>query len=456
MDSFERESRFDVPADTLFDWHSRPGAFERLTPPWENVEIADGEEPLHEGLIKVLKMHQGPIALTWKALHRDLVEGRQFVDEQVSGPFARWEHCHRFEPADNGSVLRDHIDFRLPVHPISKWVAGPSVRRKLERMFEFRHRRTHHDIARHQEFADRDRLAVAVTGASGLLGSQLQAFLTTGGHTVRPMVRRREQVVDDEIYWNPREGVVDTSDLEGLDAVVHLAGENVFALRWTEAKKQRIRRSRVDGTRALAEALARMDDPPKTLICASAVGYYGDRGDELLTEDSESGAGFLADVCREWEAAADAAREAGIRVVHARIGVVLTPAGGALDTMLPAFKAGVGGPIGSGEQYMSWIDVDDVVGALHFALFTDTLAGPVNVTAPTPVANADFAHTLGDVLNRPSFMRVPGFALKAAMGEVAQETVLNGQRVVPEKLEDAGFEFLYRDLEASLRAELGR
>ena len=248
----------------------------------------------------------------------------------------------------------------------------------------------------------------------------------------------------------------DASALDGVDGVVHLAGENIAAARWTEAQKQRVRESRVHSTRVLCEGLARLPSPPKVLVSASAIGFYGDRGDEILDEDSPSGDGFLARVAREWEAATEPAAAAGIRVVQLRFGVVLSPKGGALAKMLTPFKMGGGGVIGSGRQYWSWISLDDAAGAIYHALMTDSIHGPVNAVAPDSVTNREFTKTLGRVLSRPSITRVPAFAARIALGEMADELLLSSTRVRPKRLLDSGYEFRHDSLEDALRHMLGR
>jgi hypothetical protein len=297
---------------------------------------------------------------------------------------------------------------------------------------------------------------VLVSGASGLLGRQLSHFLTTGGHTVIPLVRKRGRGGQREVVWNPAEGRLDASDLEGMDAVVHLAGENIASSRWTDAQKARIRDSRVNGTRTLAEALARLERPPAVLVSASAVGYYGDRGDETLTEATEPGLGFLADVCRAWEAATAPAEAGGIRVVHLRIGVVLSHRGGALKKMLPVFRLGLGGKLGSGHQYLSWIHINDLVGAIHHAILSDGLSGPVNATAPAPVTNLEFTRTLGRILRRPTVAPLAATPARALFGEMADALFLAGCKALPTKLEQSDYRFRHVRLEEALRFELGR
>jgi uncharacterized protein (TIGR01777 family) len=294
-------------------------------------------------------------------------------------------------------------------------------------------------------------MIIAITGSTGLVGTALVDALEAEGHVVRRLVRREARDPRHEIRWDPDAGQIDAAGLEGVDAVVHLAGENLAAHRWTAAFKQKISQSRVRGTRLLCDALARLATKPAVLVSASAVGYYGDRGEELLDESSTPGKGFLADVCQQWEAATQPARAAGVRVVNLRLGVVLSPQGGALTQMLTPFKLGVGGVIGSGRQYLSWIALDDLVSAIRFALKTAALTGPVNAVAPQPVTNREFTKTLGKVLGRPTVIPMPAFAARLAFGEMADEMLLGGARVEPRALRGAGFEFQHSDLEAALR-----
>ena len=297
-------------------------------------------------------------------------------------------------------------------------------------------------------------MKIGVTGSKGLVGSALVPLLATYGHNVVGLRRRTESAQDHE-GWDPTTGRVTVSE-NALDAVVHLAGENIASGRWNAARKSRIRDSRVDGTRRLAEALAGQAQRPHTLVVASAIGYYGDRGNECLTESSTAGEGFLPEVCHAWEGATAPAKDAGIRVIHLRIGIVLTPDGGALAQMLLPFKMGVGGVIGPGQQYMSWIALDDVLAAIRHALHTETLDGPVNTVAPQPVTNAEFTRTLGRVLRRPTLLPLPAFAARLAFGEMADALLLSSTRVQPARLEETGFKFEYPDLEAALRHVLQR
>lgn len=295
---------------------------------------------------------------------------------------------------------------------------------------------------------------VIVTGATGLVGGPLSTALRSAGASVVAGARKRGG--QGTMYWNGATGEIDGAPLEGAAAVVHLAGENIAGRRWSDSFKREIRDSRVKGTRLIAEAMARANDRPRTLVCASAIGYYGDRGDELLTESSPAGEDYLAEVCAQWEAACQPARDAGVRVVNARIGVVLSAQGGALAKMLTPFKLGLGGKMGSGRQYMSWVTLEDVVGALAFLVTHESVSGPVNVTAPAASTNAEFTRTLGRVLRRPTVFPVPAFAARLAFGEMADALLLASTRVAPRALEGAGYRFRHGELEGALRQVLGR
>ena len=409
---------------------------------------------IRDGARVVLRASLGPVTTRWEVEHRDYVDGVQFRDVQRSGPFARWSHLHRVEPeGDSASVLTDDIDFALPFGPIGA-LGAPVARHQLARLFAYRHAVTAADLARHQRHADRGTLRIAITGATGMIGSALAPFLTAGGHHVARVTRSPREAGD--IAWDPERGVLDPAALEGFDAVVHLAGASI-ADRWTDEQRRHIRDSRVRGTTLLAATLARLARPPKVLLSGSAVGIYGDRGDEILDEASAPGAGFLADVAREWEASTGEAERAGIRVAHLRTGLVLTTKGGLLAKLLTPVRLGVGGPLASGRQWMSWIALDDVVGAMHHLLFADDVRGPVNVVGPAPVTNADFAQALGRVLRRPAVAPVPAFALRLLLGgEQADELALASQRVLPRVLQRSGFEFRHATVDDALRFELGR
>jgi uncharacterized protein (TIGR01777 family) len=295
-------------------------------------------------------------------------------------------------------------------------------------------------------------MRVLVTGSSGLVGRSLIETLRAEGHAVTRLVRRPLNA-EDERYWNPARGNIDEEAL-AVDAIVHLAGESIAEGRWTDAKKNRIRESRVNGTRLLSEAVARLPVPPRVLVSASAIGFYGDSGERELDEGASPGSGFLPDVCREWEGATAAASAAGTRVVNLRIGVVLSPDGGALARMLTPFRLGIAGRIGNGRQWMSWVSLDDLVGAVSHALSDESLRGPVNAVAPQPVTNTEYTRTLGRVLSRPTVLPMPAFAARLAFGQMADDLLLASLRIAPTVLAKAGFRFRHPDLETALRVLL--
>lgn len=454
---FERTTELPVSIDDALAWHARPGAFRRLVPPWNQIVLLKPNDGIDAGATLTMRLQlAGPIGIVWRALHEAPRGYRGFRDVQVAGPFNRWEHDHMFESATNDSSrLVDRVTYRLPMWPLAQPLAGWAVRSEVERMFAYRHAVTKADLARHAAFSDRSPRCVAVTGANGMVGRALCAFLTTGGHRVIRLVRGAPKD-SDEVRWDPSGGDWDPSALEACDAVIHLAGENIAARRWSAEHKAKVLSSRVEGTRSLVSALGRLSRKPRTLLCASAIGFYGAERLETVGEDADAGGDFMAEVCRAWEAEAEKATTLGIRVARMRIGVVLSPEDGALAKMLPAFQFGVGGRVGGGQQKMSWVSLDDVVYAIHFLLMQESASGAFNLTAPVSTDSAAFAKTLGRVLRRPAFMPLPAFAVRAAFGEMGEALLLGSIDARPHRLEAAGFRFEYPDLEAALRHVLGR
>ena len=296
-------------------------------------------------------------------------------------------------------------------------------------------------------------MKILVSGSHGLVGKALTTSLVNAGHEIVSLVRQSAN--DSEIEWHPNQGKINGQQLEGFDVVVHLAGESIASGRWTEEKKRKIRESRVKGTELLSSALARLSQPPSTFISASAIGFYGSRGDELLTEESAPGDGFLPEVCVAWEKATGQAEAKGIRTIHARFGIILDEKGGALERMLTPFRMGVGGKVGNGKQWMSWIALEDVINALRFLIDEPGSEGPVNFTAPRPVTNADFTEALGSVLSRPTLFSVPAFAARLAFGEMADELLLSSAKVEPERLKESGYQFKHPELSSALKTILG-
>jgi uncharacterized protein (TIGR01777 family) len=292
-------------------------------------------------------------------------------------------------------------------------------------------------------------MIIAIAGASGLVGKALTPLLEADAHDIVRLVRNSPKA--GEVEWHPNQDAIEPTKLEGFEAIINLAGENIAEGRWTEEKKKKIHDSRVHGTHLLSEAIAKLMNKPRVFLCASATGIYGDRGDETLVEQSESGGGFLAGVCREWEKATEPAHRAGVRVVNLRFGPILARAGGMLEKMLTPFKMGLGGKIGSGKQYISWVGIDDVVAAIKLALNDESIRGPLNIVSPQPVTNERFTRALGEALSRPTVMAMPAFAARLAFGEMADEMLLVSQKVIPKKLQASGFQFEYSDVETALQ-----
>ncbi|GIL30926.1 TIGR01777 family oxidoreductase [Actinocatenispora comari] len=432
----------DAPLDEVFGWHERPGALHRLSPPWQPVTVRQEASSLRDGCA-VLAL---PGGIRWVARH--LPAGyqppHQFVDRLDSAPLRavlRWRHTHLFEAEGTGTRLIDRVDTSAPLA-------------LLRPMFDYRHAQLAADLAAHRwaRALHPAPLTIAVTGSSGLIGSALVAFLSTGGHRVIRLVRRTPRTAD-ERRWDPDDP--DPALLTGVDAVVHLAGASI-AGRFTPGHIRAIRSSRIDPTRRLA-ALAGASSTG-VFVSASAIGYYGpERGDTMLAEDSDPGRGFLAEVVADWEHATRPAVDAGIRVVHVRTGLVQAPAGGMLRLLRPVFTAGLGGPIAQGRHWQSWIGLDDLLDIYLRALIDDRITGPVNAVSPHPVRNLDYSRTLAHVLRRPALLPTPSIGPRLLLGsEGAHELALADQRVLPQRLTDSGHQFRHPDLDHALRHALGR
>ena len=417
MPVFTYRFELDHPAEVVTAWLERPGSMQRLAPAWSPV------------------LFRGP--------------------GKTGSPFRLSSRARRLEPlADDRSVVTETVEWEAPFESLDG-LSEDLASRSLERLLSFGARRLAGDLRLHRRYGAGTGRTVAITGSSGMIGSALRFLLEAGGYRV-VRVSRSPARGPDEIQWDPHGGQLDRARLEGVDAVVHLAGESIAGVRWTRAKREGILRSRQEGTLLLCRVLAELEKPPEVLVSGSAVGYYGDRGEERLTEESGSGEGFLAGVCRAWEAATHVARAVGIRTVLMRTGVVLSPAGGMLGTVLLPFGLGLGGRVGSGRQYLSWIDLDDVTGLVVHAIREAVVRGPMNVTAPLAVTNTAFTDVLGRVLRRPTLLPAPALAVRALLGDMGEELLLWGQRVTPQRALETGYTFQFTDLEDSLAHQLGR
>lgn len=448
---FTKQSTVPFPAEKVFEWHARPGAIERLSPPWDPLEVLERLGGIETGATVKMKMKAGNFSYNWFAKHTDYTEGRLFRDEQVRGPFKRWIHTHQFDPVSaGGSQISDTIEYEFPVNPIAAPLFNQLIQKKLSRIFAFRHFTTVNDLKRHQQNRTGKKLTVVLTGASGLIGANLSAFLTTGGHQVYHLVRRSPRPGEKEIFWDPQTGELDLSPIDTIDAVVHLAGENIGYGRWTANKKKVIVDSRVNSTGLLVQKMTERQQRPATFLSASAIGYYGDRGNSLLTEASTAGTDFISEVCQKWEAAAVALNQTDIRLVTLRIGVVLDPRGGALGRLLLPFKIGLGSRIGSGAQMISWITLDDAIGAIYHCLMEKTVEGPVNIVAPNPVSNLELTKAMGKTLGKPTLGVLPQQAIKLLFGQQGEEILLSSARVSSGKLEESGFWYGSPNLSSAL------
>ncbi|QEG40278.1 TIGR01777 family oxidoreductase [Roseimaritima ulvae] len=456
---FERSVELPVDQASAFAYHDSPGALQRLLPPWESIEILSTDNQITVGSRVRLKAKVCGLPIKYTAKHTVYDPPHHFQDVQEKGPFAGWCHDHRFDAVSaSQSRLTDHLEYRIPLGPLGKLLGSRMARNQLEAMFRYRHATTRQDLNLAAAYSLSSQ-RIGLSGATGLVGQQLQPLLQMLGHQVDSIVRHKADAADEIAVWDDAFDTAADANLEKLrrlDAVVHLAGKPIAAGRWSEQTKRQIRDSRVDKTHQLCQRLAALgDDKPQTLLCASATGIYGDRGDETLDEQSDPGQGFLADVAQQWEQACQPAVDAGIRVVHLRFGMILSPRGGALQkTLLPA-KLG-GGRLGSGRQWWSWIALDDVLGGIYHALATPELHGPVNFVAPQALTNAQFTAVLGKVLRRPTIVPAPAFALRLALGEMADALLLASARVEPRQLQQTGYAFRFPDLEAALLHLLGR
>lgn len=452
---FVKRSKISAPAEQVFDWHAREGAIRRLSPPWAPLKIISKTPGVDKGTQVKLKIKTGPVFSSWDALHTACEPGRMFIDTQIKGPFHTWQHTHRFLPEDDGCILEDSIEFAMPFPLNRSDFVTAFVRNDLSRIFRYRHTITQRDMIAQTSGKIPRSLKIAITGASGLIGSSLVPFLTTGGHDVYPLVRRAPVPGKNEIAWDPENGVLSEKALEGFDVVIHLAGENIGEVTWTDSIKNRLIASRVKSTRLLAETLSRLESPPSVFLCASAIGFYGHTGEKTVNETAGPGDQYISQLCTAWEKACEPAVACGIRTVNMRIGVVLSPAGGALSKVLTFFKAGFGATMGSGSQYISWISMEDTLYAIHHLIADGRIQGPVNLAAPINVTNYEYTKTLAKLLKRPALFKIPESLIRKRFGQMGEEILLSGSRIQPSKLLDSGYSFYHPDLTSALTETLG-
>ncbi len=464
MPLFERSSSIDCDRQDLYQYHANPGALNRLIPPWEKITIERRSDSLEVGSEVVIRNSLFGVPVRWHARHTGLHAPESFQDIQLSGPFETWIHDHVFESREKGrSILNDRVQFEMKFGNLGK-LGLPLVRSKLQAMFAFRHRTTQADLSLQsflrQHTAYRS-LRIGVTGSTGMIGRRLIDLLSVMGHQavriLRPtsLDRTQEFLSSKAVLWRPGTGFTDESVMQNLDAVIHLAGKGIASTRWTDSSKRAIRESRVEGTQALVRDLCKLDSPPKAFVCASGVGIYGDRGSAVLDESSPTGTDFLSELARDWESAAMEFKAAGNRVAIGRLGIALHPRQGALAKLLVPFQLGVGGPVGSGRQYWSWIHVDDAAAAFLYLAANPNCTGAYNLVAPEQTDNRTFSKSLGRVLNRPSLLPAPAFALRIVLGEMADAMLLASTRANCRRLIEDGFPFRATHLEDCLGHILG-
>ncbi|MCB4203397.1 TIGR01777 family oxidoreductase [Deferribacterales bacterium Es71-Z0220] len=447
---FIKESNFEVSVEKLFSWHERDAVIKRLTPCWESVILLSQTGRVCENPRVFFKVKAGPFWIDYVAKHVEYEKNRMFIDIQEKGPFKKYKHSHIFNRLEeNVSQLKDHVEFEMPLHFLTKYF----VFNKFRRMFDYRHTITRNDIDFLEKFNVKP-MRIAVTGASGDIGRNLLPLLQTHGHKVIRLIRDKELTDEENYYWEVDTGKVYGSDLN-FDAVIHLAGKPIGNKRWNDKIKGEIVKSRIDNTKKLAKFLLSLERKPRVFISASAIGYYGETGDNFVDEEGVSGNEFISYICKNWEDSANILKSS-MRVVNLRIGVVMSYCGGALNRVLPFFNTGLGVVFGKGDNYLSWVSMDDALYSILFSLYKDNISGAVNVVSPNPVRQKDYAKTLAKVLNRPQFIKVPEKVVRLLFGDMGREILLTSTRVYPKKLLDNGFKFYFPDLEYTIRHTLGR
>ncbi|MBF0103563.1 MAG: TIGR01777 family protein [Desulfobacterales bacterium] len=444
---FVKQVSIPAPLSQVFDWHCREGALLRLTPPWEHIQVLK-QSGIQNGAETEFRIWTAGLPIRWKALHQNYIHNQVFEDIQLKGPFAHWHHQHLFKSEkENVCSLEDRIQYKLKGGFWGNLAGNAFIQQKLDHMFRYRHHVLHTDFSRkHQLFHP---LKLIISGSRGQIGSFIIPYLNTQGHTIKCLVRNMSIQSENELYWtSSSEKLADA--FQDTDVVIHLAGEPIGEGRWNAEKKKRIVDSRVQGTHGIAKALALMNKPPKTFISASAIGYYGNRANDWLEEKEASGSDFISYVCSEWEKAARPAIEKGIRVIFLRIGIVLTPKGGALGRLLLPYKAGLGNIIGNGDQYISWLSMNELPYILDHLIFTENIDGPVNLVSPNPVQQKEFANILAQSLGRTVHFTMSDRIILRMFGQMGKEILLSSTRVYPKKLLESGYVFSYPILNQAL------
>lgn len=431
------------------------------------MNLIDQKGGINNGAISVFRINVGPITFKWVAKHFGYIHNLQFQDKMIKGPFKKWVHTHSFiSQGQNQCIIEDKIEYMPRFGKIGSKILQKRMQNYLNQLFLYRSRILVNDLFLEKITQEKGK-RILISGSHGLIGSSLIPLLTSiGRHKISRLVRKvnnnnmdllPETNKEDKktIFWDPQYNKLDPYELEGFDIIIHLAGENIFG-RWTDTKKQRIFDSRVGSTKLLSESLTKLSHPPSLLICASAIGYYGDRPNEYLAEDSNPGKGFLSEVCQKWEKATKEATEIGIRVVNTRFGVVLTPKGGILQKLLSPFKLGLGITIGNKDQYISWVSIEDVIKSIFYSITNTSIKGPINIVSPNPVTNLEFSDILKKIFNPKLSMSISQNIPKLIFGEMSKEVFSTNTYVIPKKLVSTDYKFFSSELEDSLRFLLGK
>ena len=457
---FIKSTRIPASNKDVFAYHAREGALDRLVPPWSILTVASHEGNIKDGTMSTFKVRLGPVGFKWTALHFGYLQNRQFQDKMVKGPFQSWIHTHSFIPSEiDHCKMEDKITYSPPFGKLGRILLNNMVQNNLNQLFHYRHRILCNDINLWKIAGRNKGQKILITGSHGLIGSSLIPLLTAAGeHKITRLARRgsnHNHANSHSIVWDPSDNKINVKELEGFDVVIHLAGENIFG-RWTDSKKQRILESRIKSTRLLCDSLTKLANPPSTLICASATGFYGNQRNEILIEESKPGFGFLSEVCRRWEESTETARDAGIRVLNMRFGVVLTPKGGVLQKLLALSRFGLGLRLGDASQHISWISIEDAICSIFYSIINSSIRGPVNVVSPNPVTNLEFSKTLARIVKSKIMLPISQKLGRMMLGELADAMIASSTLVVPKKLSFAGYRFVNPDLEDTLRLLLGK
>lgn len=463
---FVKRSRIDSPAADVFSYHMHPGSLDRLIPPWSFLRVIQESDHLKNESLAILELKFGPIKIRWISQHKGYVKNIQFQDEMTHGPLQKWVHTHSFSPDSNGEcIMQDRIEYSI--FPILNNLAFVNKRLQnyLNQFFEYRHELLKNDIKLFRQISQYKNKKVLVSGSNGVIGSALMPLLkTVGNHDITRLIRPSSlsststaSVLNNskEIIWDPSIQKIDLEAMNGFDTIIHLGGSNILG-RWTKSRKNAIRNSRLQSTKLICESILRLEKPPNTFICASAIGYYGNRGQEILTEESAAGRGFLSDLCKDWEGLSEPLVSKGIRVVHLRFGLVLTPQGGLLNKLMMPSLLRMGLKIKCENPFLSWISIEDAIRIILFAMSNYQITGPINVVSPKPVRMMEFVKAISNVFKIKFNLALNKNILKLVIGEALDEVILSSSFVLPKKIKSFGYQFVNTDLEQCLHSLLGR